>query len=227
MSRSFDGTGDELAGTITAASGAQTIAVWFKATSLGNFREIFKLREGAGEGQVIKMMVMASGNLRGQIDQGGAQAQFDVAGVLTDGTWQCAVMRTNGSNAHKIFLDGASATNSTTASPTGMDEVRIGSTYIGLEAHAARWDTALSDGDAASLIAGANPLAVSAASLLNYWPLTSNTSPEPDDQGSNDLTVTDATYSADDPTVDAPPGGEETVLGGGAAGITFVHRFRR
>ena len=68
-------------------------------------------------------------------------------------------------------------------------------------AHAAIWNVALSDQEVASL-KYLYPNQVAVANLVNYWPLTSNKSPEPDyGSGNLPLTVTGTTFSTDNPNI--------------------------
>ena len=76
-------------------------------------------------------------------------------------------------------------------------------------AHVGCWKVALSDSDAASLLGGANPLAINAANLVEYWSGASLT-------GYNSTVLswsggTGTVNDSDNPTVDDPPGGASAV----------------
>lgn len=67
------------------------------------------------------------------------------------------------------------------------------------------WDIALAASDVASLAAGVCPLLVRPESLVAYWPLGGNYSPEIDPVGKFDLTLT-GTAKADHPRIFQPRG---------------------
>jgi hypothetical protein len=205
VSRSFDGSGDILTGTSPLESGAHTVFAWVKPATLVNFAHVVNVRDDAGEGDKIAMISMASGIIRYYIGQGVNESQVD-AGNTGTGTWVPVIGRSNGSDSHKVWNGATTATGTTASSPTGLAQLRVGDVCNGLIAHVAIWNTAIDDADVDELRGGANPLAVQSASLIGYWPLLTDASTEPDEAGANDLTVTDATHSTDNPTVDDPPG---------------------
>jgi hypothetical protein len=77
-----------------------------------------------------------------------------------------------------------------------------GGDYLGLLAHPTVWGTALSDTDVSNLWNGGSFVdfeTIQSGSLIQHCPLTRNESPEVDDIGAFDLTVSGATYSSDEP----------------------------
>lgn len=73
--------------------------------------------------------------------------------------------------------------------------------FTGQIAHAAIWSVALADTEIAVLGAGLAPIRVRPASLSAYWSLSGKDSPEIDIVGRNDLTVTNATVSNEEPRI--------------------------
>lgn len=128
------------------------------------------------------------------------------AGTISDTTTYhhiCGVFTS--SSSRTVYLDNVAATPETsTRAPTGMNRTTIGLAgdssldLFAKVAHPAMWPVALSAGDISTLYGGAVPSSVQTPN--GYWALTSNTSPEPDSSsGANPLTVTGATYTADEP----------------------------
>lgn len=127
---------------------------------------------------------------------------YHLCGVFTDET--SATMYINGGN---------SAANNPETFPTGVDRLAVGRATTssptwqtdGKVAHAAVWDSALSEANCQALAAGDNPLTVDSGNLIAYWPLLTDAT---DSVGSNDLTAqgTITFDTEDNPTVDAPPG---------------------
>ena len=106
------------------------------------------------------------------------------------------------------FLYGNTATPSVVNQTFSIGKVNDNSqrAFAGRIAHVAIWNRVLTGTEITDLAAGGNPLAVAASGLLRYWPLTAAAATQADEQGSgHDLTVSGATYSSDDPTVDEPP----------------------
>jgi len=141
-------------------------------------------------------------------------------------TWATIAM-TMGPSLTSVYING-SANKASSASTTidfsvtspdcftlatAMTELpsTVSGTHPGLIAHVAVWDVQLSDAEIDSLNAGANPLAIQGSHLKAYWPLGDAGGGTPDltDYSGNGYTLTNVTgtYSATEPTVDAPPSG--------------------
>ncbi len=130
-------------------------------------------------------------------------------GTPSTGSWQHFAVVANSSTSYSIFYNGANKATQTTAltmTLSNLNRVRLGERsydntlgFDGLLAYMATWDgVALSDSQVLELYTK-GPLLVGSANA--YWPLTSNSSPEPDDVGSNDLTVNGATFSSSNPSI--------------------------
>lgn len=132
--------------------------------------------------------------------------------TASTGAWQSAGGVWAASNSKALYLNGANKTTNTSASNvvfTDLNRTGIGANVLGPAteffdgrmAHAAVWAAALTDDDMAMLHAGLHPTRVKSASLIAYWALSGKDSPEIDIVGRNDLTVTNATVSNEEPRI--------------------------
>lgn len=139
---------------------------------------------------------------------GNATAQAAVT-ISDTTTWHHLCFVSSANNSRSIYVDGANkVTETTSRTPSGVNLTQAGlagdSTLdANLKiAHLSVWSVALSDGEVATLAAGALPFTVEPANLVDYYPLGSNASPETDYGSLNhSLTVTGASYDSDTPTV--------------------------
>lgn len=126
-----------------------------------------------------------------------------IAGVFTSATLRAA------------FIDGGNkGTNTANNTPAvTLDRTCIGAIadslprafFSGRIAEAAIWNVALSDEDIASLAKGFSPCLIRPQSLVAYWPLFGNGSPEPDRwKNRYDLTLTNGPTKADHPRIYCP-----------------------
>jgi hypothetical protein len=201
MSRVFTGTEKLTAAASPIASGAATIIAWVKPNTLGNSRNVAYLSDSGALANFIQIASMAAGTSRLHVANGANDVQVD-AGNTGTGSWVLVAGRTNGTNSHKSNVGNTSTTNTGTSSPVSLVRTNVGEGFDGKIAHVAVWNTSLSDADIALLVGGDNPLTVQSGSLLAYWPLQDTGATESDAVGSNDLAVTGATHSTDDPPVD-------------------------
>lgn len=220
MSRLFDGDNDRIAYTAGAVINAAplTMACWFKRThSASGIEEVLMLAAAAGAtNQTFEMGLDGTDHLIG-VTRTSAQNQATSTGTITDTNWHHAVFVTASATSRFVYLDGVKSTENTSSrTPTAASITAFfmgGHTpstptleFFGNIAYAAVWSSALSDGNVASLYnsgAGALPNTVASGTLVAYWPLTSNTNPEPDDQASFDLTTSASSqmpaFSSDNP----------------------------
>lgn len=222
MSYDFDGSGSaNLNAAAPLAALPFTMAVWFKVDNataghtlmcLGNATDSEIMRLGASGDVASDPVVFRAAN------SGGTNANVSTTTGYTASTWHhaCAVATSTNTVRH-VYLDGAGkgSSSSNIRDITAATRIAIGAQYQagtygvdadGKIAHAAIWNIALSDAEVASLAGGANPLAVQAANLVAYWPLTADLV---DVVGAVTLTNGGGVTfdGADNPTVDSPPGG--------------------
>lgn len=222
MSYDFDGSGSANLNVATPITALPfTMMAWFKVDNttsghtlvcLGNATDSEIMRLGAS-GDVASDPVMFRAT-----NSGGSNANITTSTGFTASTWRhaCAVATSTNTVRH-VYLDGAGKVSSSSniRDITAATRIAIGAQYQagvygadteGKIAHVALWNIALSDAEVASLAGGANPLAVQAANLVAYWPLTADLV---DVVGAVTLTNGGGVTfdGADNPTVDAPPGG--------------------
>ena len=143
------------------------------------------------------------------------------------GVWHhaCAVFAS--STSRSIYLDGTNKiTNTTSITPSSgsITGTRIGDSdadcFDGDLAEVAIWNAALSDAEVASLFVsngvGVYPTDVKVANLVAYWPVLGSSSPEPDDVGSNDLTLFNSPASSTHLTM------QNIGSGGGGGGLVAM-----
>lgn len=112
--------------------------------------------------------------------------------TITTGAWFHAAGVFASATSRAAYFNGANkGANSTSRTPSGINQTLIGvrnnaGSFIdpfapagaGVVAEAAIWNIALSDADIAALATGASPLLVHPESIVAYWPLIGNNSPE-------------------------------------------------
>jgi hypothetical protein len=233
MSRSVTGGSGLYTASVPVSSNTFTVAGWFYCTSVpSDNRAIWSFGDDTDSNyQALLIRGSQSGALR-QYDQVYAGFGGDPTGnVMIANAWQHFAVVGSGNSSRRVVLNGDWA-NSSAGTDTftwyaeqfylgvaGANEQAQDFFLTGLLAHVAVWNSALSQAQVEGLAgpftsgsqsgSGDNPLAVQTANLVAYWPLVGTASPEPDDQGSYDLTLLSSpTQGASDPTVDAPPSGQ-------------------
>lgn len=138
---------------------------------------------------------------------GTASSASQTAGALTAGTWAHAGAVFASATSRTAYLNGTAATVETTSRiPAGIDRTEIGVEYHtsgtlaqpwnGQIAEAAVWDVALTDAEMAALAKGVSPLLVRPTSLVYYWPIIGQYSPEIDLISAGGMTVTGTAVAA-------------------------------
>lgn len=152
----------------------------------------------------------------------GARAGADNSGIAvttpahSNNVWQHAAGVWTSDSSRAAFLNGGDkATNSVSKTPAGLDRLSIGrhgdstpGTYMeGRIAEMGIWAVALSDGEIALLARGVCPLRIRPQSLVGYYPLYGNGSPEPNlavGGGTYNLTMNGTISQVDHAPVMAP-----------------------
>lgn len=218
MSRDLNGTTDYLAlaagGLITTFP--FTMSIWFKADTLATAnKELLSFYDDPSVGSAMRLTIRADSIPAWRISFNffdGSYHEVFTSSAMSTGVWTNIVVVATNASSYAIFTNGGdkqTGSDATTQTLTNLDRFEMGrlaftgdSLFDGKLAYGAFWNgVALSDADVA-LLSTKGPLLV--GTPTSYWPLTSNTSPEPDDAagGSNDLTVSGAAFSADNPTLD-------------------------
>ncbi len=226
MSRHFDGDNDYLrvASAVFDASTLETtpasVLIWFKRdrSAVGDEETLMCMSAGTASNNLCEIVFTTA-------DRVGVRTRTSsnshaLSTVLTDtASWHMAVgvygdtsTGAATTSSRSVYLDGAAASTEPTAKdPTSAStQLTFGGNeastptqdFQGYMAYLTVWNKALSSSEVASLYnsgAGADPLTVANGNIIAYWPLTGNESPEIDQVGAFDLTVTGTTFSSDNP----------------------------
>lgn len=227
MARSFNGSSDfasNATGIITAAP--LSMACWFRKPNEASYSNVVM---GCFNSGSIFTRDQFRLNLNNQVAGSPVVAQATTASPTGTSSSSCnspgnsetytglyvhcgAVF--SSATSRLAYFNGSPGTPQTTSRiPSGIDRCAVGVNYASTPANyangdiaeAAMWNVALSDSDMASLARGVSPLLVRPESLVAYWPLGGNYSPEIDPVGKFDLTLT-GTAKADHPRILMPRG---------------------
>lgn len=216
MSYSFDGSNDFLSGAFTSTySDPITVACFIKVTAhpLANDAMISL---GASSSATPNSYMLRTGSsddaweARSE-DAAGSASIASLTGVNIDDAWTGIVGVFAASDASRTIYVGSianTATSSASRSVAAVQYIRLGENFAGsadftgLIAHVAVWNIALGTDDITAFLAGSSPTGIQAANLIGYWALDTNNATQSNagvDAG-GDLTVSGATYSADQPS---------------------------
>jgi hypothetical protein len=211
VAREFDGSNDSLSiGTAIVTAYPWTWACWFLIDTTTGVKTL--MAEGDLAGLANYWALAPSENALTFFVQStaGSDTAFIPSPTLSAGTWYhaCAVGRATA--LIDLYLNGGNKASTVTArTPAGLDNTTLGVSRLssdlnwhdGRIAEACLWNVALSDAEVAEIADPlTDPRTVQGANLIAYWPLCGDASPEPDEIGSNDLTVNGAIKA------DHPPG---------------------
>jgi hypothetical protein len=164
--------------------GAMTIHAWVHLDSVASGAILAKYVSGAAGGQYL---FRANSGRVGLFMLDGADAGHEAlstAGSLRAGIWHSVVGRSKGAigaGALSAFVDGRFEGTDTlpSSNPNNATVVRIGRDGTGTQqldgrvAHAAIWNTALTQNEIIDLARGVSPLLIRPGNLAGYWPLDS------------------------------------------------------
>lgn len=220
MARSFNGTSDYLIyATAIRTTTPLTFACWAKWNTLGTNTMLMTIGDNASTTTLLNRFRLnknASDILQAAAANTTTSGNSASGTIAATNTWyHCAAVFTS-STSRLGYLDGVAGTaNTTSITPGSLDDTTIGAstfgsgsvgTYMnGQIAEAGIWSVALTADEIASLAKGVSPNFIRPASLLAYWPLIGNFSPEIDLHGRFEMTVSGAT-KADHPRVYMPAG---------------------
>lgn len=206
MSRSFNGTSDYLEYTGGVRTSLPiTLAAWaYKSTSN-------QTRVAVSIGDVdslnrVSLVFISSANVRAtSVNTSGTGAVTDTSTTFSANTWAHGAAVFTSTTSRTVYLNGGGSSTSTTSndpSAANFDTTNIGcinnssgrSTYFdGRLAEVGVWSVALTAAEVASLAKGISPLSVRPGSLIAYWPLIGNASPEIELRNRYEMTVSGAT----------------------------------
>lgn len=187
---------ENTAAVVTATPFA--ISAWFypkDTTTGGTVMGVLDLSDGT-QHHILRFNILA-GEVSAYTRSGGTNTAAHSGNTFSANTWNHAFGRWNAANERLVILnDGTPVSNSTSATPTGIDTTRIGRGVSGFYADAYLAEVAVwqvSDFDYARyvpmLAAGYSPLLIKPESLVAYWSLIGRTSPEIDLVGGFDMTL--------------------------------------
>lgn len=215
MSRDFNGTDALLSRSngVTAAF-PFSIAIWYRPTALsGDSKVLFSTHDdpSVGSAALLSLDKFSNWNPAIFLFDGSYKSAVATGAGSTTNTWQHAAAVVTSATSYSAYRNGgnkATTTTSVSITPSNFDRIAIGRQsfaaadyFTGQLAHCAVWAAALTDAEVEVLAAGLLPTKVRSASLIAYWSLSGKDSPEIDIVGHNDLTVTNATVSNEEPRI--------------------------
>lgn len=213
-SRQFDGANDDLSlASAMSLAVPLTLAAWVRVDNAtpANTPVILSVGTSGQLNQRWTLEIDTNGAARATARTTGSDFATTSTTFPDTTAFHLLVATFTSSTARAAYIDGGSkGTDTASRAPSGMNQTRLGlnhegsNDFAGYIAHAGIWNIALSDSDVTALWNSGNGTAfgnVQGANLVAYWKLNANTSPEEDEVGANDLTVTGATFSANS----APP----------------------
>lgn len=149
-------------------------------------------------------------------NDGGSTALATATISASADTWQHALAVIAGTQDRSVYLDGANKGVNTTDNVSRTDGLvvtaigrrSVGSParyFSGMLAEFAAWNAALTDAEAAVLKLGVQPHYIRPDSIVGYWRVMGRTSPEIDQVGGYNMTVTGATVADHPPMMFRPP----------------------
>lgn len=188
-----------------------TMACWFKSTDTANDQALMCLGQVANADDSHVMFAagnVASDPVKIQTDSGGGLASAVSSTGYSSGVAAHACGVFAGAADRRAYINGGSKGTSVTNQPfpATLTRTSIGRLTLSASARfltadvweAAIWSVALDDDEVAALGKGFCPLLIRPASLVAYWPLYGNDSPEPDRWKSKfDMTLNNTPIKAD------------------------------
>ena len=206
MARYFDDAFSQYLeyGTAVVTSAPLTLAAWFNSDDSTKSQDLVCITDTAGDQNYFQLTANSATKV---VAVARDSAPANTATTTTNwsvNTWHHACGVFESSTSRLAYLDGGGVgTNENNRTPAGLDVVSIGrlsrasaTNYMsGRIAHAAIWNAALGADEVVSLARGFVPWMIRPESLVAYWPIWGNQSPEPDIIGGANATVTGATAS--------------------------------
>lgn len=188
-----------------------TFAAWFKPVSIvdGAYHAILSITKPPSGGSFLTLY-QQNATVVAWATGSGAGAGATVSGV-TAGAWHHGAAVFGSSTSRTAYLNGTAGSAETSSQPTisDMDTLVIGADHFsaapafffnGDLAEVAIWNVALDAGELTALAKGFRPTMIRPASLVGYWPITGNESPELDRWTNRyDLTLTGSPAKSDHP----------------------------
>jgi len=221
MSYDFAAAGSEMGGTLTTTKtvgGGLTIAAWIKyANHPESIDWIATLNKDANNDEYITLQTSATADridVR-QADASSGEAAFHTSSVGEyDGVWVPVVGTFESTTTWNIFVELITNTHERSGSrdPGAMGVISIGDNpagsahWINKIAEVAMWDAELSNANVTNYLNGNIASGIDASNLFGYWAFdtdrdTEGTYLNAGNDATGDLTITNAVYAADHPTI--------------------------
>jgi hypothetical protein len=212
LSRAFSSGTDKLSiASAVIATRPYSVSLWVKLADISQSQQLFNIATSASDDNRTTLSYFFSGSNQFAANERDTVSQIANSTLTapSTGVWyHTAAVYTNDSS-RAVYTNGANkGTNAGATTPGAFNLTRISGSPTstapiaggGLVAHVGVWNIALSDADVLQL-ATQTPDRVQAANLIEYWPLTSNSSPEPSSGSqATSFTVTGTAFSTDNPT---------------------------
>jgi len=218
MSRSFNGSSDyaRYGGAVVSAY-PFTMACWALPDNTTANHTLIWVGNSAVSNQYFELSIRGAdgGDPVAAIARNTVYTSATTSTGFSSSAWNhCCGVWTNSFSRDAYLNGGGKGSNTESVSATGLganrttvgrsDDSTPGDNIAGLIAHPCIWNVALTEAEIKSLARGAHPLTVRPASIVSYWPLYGNGSPEPDEVGRFELPLTGTSKSSNNPPVISP-----------------------
>lgn len=216
MSRSFATNADHLdLASAPVLAPPMTLAAWIKISGSVLNTEFVTIGTSGSAANLYALMTLVGASAQARERDAGAASGANSTFTLDVGNWRLIVGTFLDHTNRACYTDGANkGTVSALKAATTPNMLRISgdpqatpvNPFVGLIAHVAVWNVALTDADVLALLTLAPP-AIRPDALLEYWPLVSGQPTEPGyGQLGDSLVVTGTTFSYDNPPIGLLPG---------------------
>lgn len=205
MSRDFNGTSEylEYAGAVRTAL-PLTISAWVYKDDTTNLDVAVSLSNNASLNRCGLAFTNSAAVRNLAITSGGTNSNTDTTTLYTANTWTHGAAVYTSTTSRTVYINGGNAVNNTNSldvSPGTFNTTNIGcynnsagraQFFGGYIAEVGIWSVALTAAEIASLGVGVSPILIRPASLVAYWPIIGEFSPEIDLKGRFEMTVSGA-----------------------------------
>lgn len=207
MARYFDDAFSQYLqyGTAVVTAAPLTLAAWFNSDDTSINQDLVCITDTAGDQNYFQLTASSATRVVAVARDSAPANTATTSTTWSANVWNHACGVFESSTSRLAYLNGGGVgTNSNNRTPAGLDVVSIGrlsratpaNHMSGRIAHAAIWNAALGADEVVSLAKGFVPWMIRPESLVAYWPIWGNSSPEPDVIGGANATVNGATASA-------------------------------